>query len=117
MAQDNSQPVVGRTAGQTSPLIIVAVFAALAIGLFLLLNSRRVHVQGASLVTPMSGQSAAAGGAYAGNKVEANMKSTKAWVVRVHMENGDERSIEMDRDPGLISGDLVRVSGNSISRR
>ena len=59
----------------------------------------------------------AAGGAYAGNKVEANMKSTKAWVVRVHMENGDERSIEMDRDPGLISGDLVRVSGNSISRR
>jgi outer membrane lipoprotein SlyB len=59
----------------------------------------------------------AAGGAYAGNKVEANMKSAKAWVVRVRMDNGDERSVEMDRDPGLINGDLVRVSGNSISRR
>jgi outer membrane lipoprotein SlyB len=59
----------------------------------------------------------AAGGAYAGNKVEANMKSTKAWVVRVRMDSGDERSIEMDRDPGLINGDLVRVSGNTLSRR
>lgn len=59
----------------------------------------------------------AAGGAYAGNKVEANMKSAKAWAVRVRMDNGDERNIEMDRDPGLISGDLVRVSGSSISRR
>lgn len=59
----------------------------------------------------------AAGGAYAGNKVEANMKSTRAWVVRVRMDNGDERSIEMDRDPGLINGDLVRVSGNTLSRR
>lgn len=59
----------------------------------------------------------AAGGAYAGNKVEANMKSTKVWAVRVRMDNGDERNIEMDRDPGLINGDLVRVSGNSLSRR
>ena len=59
----------------------------------------------------------AAGGAYAGNKVEANMKSAKIWAVRVRMDNGDERNIEMDRDPGLINGDLVRVSGNSISRR
>ena len=59
----------------------------------------------------------AAGGAYAGNKVEANMKSAKIWAVRVRMDNGDERNIEMDRDPGLINGDLVRVSGKSISRR
>jgi len=59
----------------------------------------------------------AAGGAYAGNKVEANMKSARLWAVRVRMDNGDERNIEMDRDPGLISGDLVRVSGSTISRR
>lgn len=59
----------------------------------------------------------AAGGAYAGNKVEANIKSTKAWNVRVRMDNGDERSIDLASDPGLISGDLVRVSGHSISRR
>lgn len=59
----------------------------------------------------------AAGGAYAGHKVEQKVRSTKVWVVNVHFENGDERSFNFESDPGYTTGDAVKQSGNSISRR
>lgn len=59
----------------------------------------------------------AAGGAYAGHKIEENVKSTKIWKVTVRFENGDEKSYDFDHDPGLMAGDPVKKSGESIVRR
>lgn len=59
----------------------------------------------------------AAGGAYAGHKIEQNVNKTKFWKVTVRFENGDEKSFNFDHDPGFIDGDAVRQSGNSIVRR
>jgi outer membrane lipoprotein SlyB len=59
----------------------------------------------------------AAGGAYAGNKIEQKMTSSKSWSVRVRMENGDERVFTFDKDPGFAAGDPVRLSGGSIVPR
>ena len=59
----------------------------------------------------------AAGGAYAGNKVEEKLRSTKFWSVKVRLDSGEERAFEFDHDPGFASGDLVKVSGGSLTRR
>jgi len=59
----------------------------------------------------------AAGGAYAGHKVEGKMKETKVWAVRVKFDSGEQRVIEFDHEPGVKSGDLVKVSGNTIAPR
>lgn len=59
----------------------------------------------------------AAGGAYAGHKVEGKLKSTKFWSVRVLLDSGEERTFEFDHNPGVSSGDLVKVSGGSVTRR
>ena len=59
----------------------------------------------------------AAGGAYAGYKAEEKLRSAKTWSVTVKMDNGEQRVIEFDHEPGVKSGDLVTVSGNTITRR
>ena len=59
----------------------------------------------------------AAGGAYAGHKVEEKLKTTKVWSVKVQLDSGGERSFEFDHDPGLAKGNLVKLSGGSIVRR
>ena len=59
----------------------------------------------------------AAGGAYAGHKIEENVKATKQWSVRVHLDGGEERTFKFDHDPGLAAGDMVKLSGSSIIRR
>ena len=59
----------------------------------------------------------AAGGAYAGNKVEEHVRSSKYWSVHVRLDNGTERTVNFDHDPGLYEGELVTVSGNTINRR
>ncbi|WP_295757008.1 glycine zipper 2TM domain-containing protein [Undibacterium sp.] len=59
----------------------------------------------------------AAGGAYAGNKVEANMKTSKIWVVSVHYDNDSKNTYEFDHDPGYRVGELIRRNGNGIEKR
>lgn len=59
----------------------------------------------------------AAAGAYGGHIAEEKLRATKVWVVRVRLDNGDERSFEFAQDPGFGSGDAVRLSGNSIVHR
>ncbi|GGC75093.1 glycine zipper 2TM domain-containing protein [Undibacterium terreum] len=59
----------------------------------------------------------AAGGAYAGRKVEQKVKSTKVWAVTVQYDNGNKNTFNFDHDPGMASGDRVRNSGDSIVRR
>lgn len=63
----------------------------------------------------------AAGGAYAGHKVEEKMTSSKTWSVSVRFDNGDQRVFSFDKDPGFAAGDAVKAvgssSGTSIVRR
>lgn len=59
----------------------------------------------------------AAGGAYAGKKIEESMRTKHVWVVQARLDGGEERNFEFDQDPGFAVGDLVRLSGDSIVRR
>lgn len=59
----------------------------------------------------------AAGGAYAGHKIEGKMNKVRTWTVTVRFDNGDERAFNFDHDPGMVAGDAVRAAGNSIVRR
>jgi outer membrane lipoprotein SlyB len=58
----------------------------------------------------------AVGGAYAGKKIQEKANSSKIWTVHVQYDNGNRRSFEFERDPGLHSGDHVRNAGASIAR-
>lgn len=59
----------------------------------------------------------AAGGAYAGKKIEERMNTTKVWTVDARFDDGSEASFGFDHDPGFVAGDAVRKSGNGIVRR
>jgi outer membrane lipoprotein SlyB len=57
----------------------------------------------------------AAGGAYAGNAVEKNMKKVTVYEMRIRMNDGSYRSIEQSNP--ISSGTQVYVEGNSIRVR
>lgn len=59
----------------------------------------------------------AAGGAYAGKKIEENVKTVKRWDVSVRFDNGDERMFSFDKDPGFSVGSPILGSGNTIVAR
>ncbi len=59
----------------------------------------------------------AAGGAYAGHKIEGKMNKIKTWAVTVRFDNGEERVFNFDHDPGMSPGDPVKAAGDSIVRR
>jgi len=58
----------------------------------------------------------AVGGAYAGKKIEEKVRTHKVWTVNVQYGDGSRRSFEFNQDPGLIVGDKVRNSGDSVVR-
>ncbi|RTL54204.1 MAG: glycine zipper 2TM domain-containing protein [Rhodocyclaceae bacterium] len=59
----------------------------------------------------------AAGGAYAGHKIEEKVKSSKVWKVSVRFDSGDEKTYSFEKDPGFAAGDLVKAGSGSIVRR
>jgi len=59
----------------------------------------------------------AAGGAYAGHKIEGKMNKVRTWAVSVRVDNGDERVFNFNKDPGMAAGDPVKAAGSSIVRR
>lgn len=58
----------------------------------------------------------AAGGAYAGKKVQENMNASQVWQVSVSYANGGSAKFDFAQDPGLKVGDNVKKSGNSVVR-
>ncbi len=58
----------------------------------------------------------AAGGAYAGHKIEEKMRATNYWQVTIRHANCDQRSFTYDHNPNLNVGDSVKVSGNNLTR-
>jgi len=69
--------------------------------------------QGKSLATVV----AAVGGAVAGNKIEQNMHKTRSINVNVRMDDGTNRTVRMDTDPGLLAGDKVKIVDGVLARR
>ena len=59
----------------------------------------------------------AAGGAYAGHKIEGSMKKVKTWEVSVRFDSGEQKVYTFDHDPGMTIGDPVQAVGTSIVRR
>ncbi len=59
----------------------------------------------------------AAGGAYAGKKVEEKVNATKVWTVHVQYDNGEKAQFNFDKDPGMKAGDKVKNNGKSIARQ
>ena len=59
----------------------------------------------------------AAGGAYAGKKVEEHARSSKQWTVNVEYEDGKRDSYTFAEDPGMSKGDQVKRANGSIVRR
>ena len=58
----------------------------------------------------------AAGGAYAGKKIEENVNSRKLWTVSVRYNDGTSAEFDYEQDPGFKAGDAVRKSGNVLVR-
>ncbi|MDD5030405.1 MAG: glycine zipper 2TM domain-containing protein [Rhodoferax sp.] len=59
----------------------------------------------------------AAGGAYAGKKVQENMNTKQVWQVSVKYPDGHSATFDFAGDPGLKAGDAVRNSDNTVVRR
>ena len=56
----------------------------------------------------------AAGGAYAGKKIQENMNTSKVWTVSVTYTNGQTANFDFAQDPGLVVGDAVKNSNNTV---
>ena len=56
----------------------------------------------------------AAGGAFAGNAIEKNARTTKSYEVGVLMEDGSRRTVTLASAPTWRAGDHVRVVNGSI---
>ena len=59
----------------------------------------------------------AAGGAYVGNEVEKNKKSTTTYQVIVKMEDGATRYFDYDTPTSFHVGDKVRISDHKLVKR
>jgi outer membrane lipoprotein SlyB len=58
----------------------------------------------------------AAGGAYAGNQVEKNVKKVAHYDISVRMDDGTLRTVGYDVEPGFRTGDKVRFVDGRMTR-
>jgi len=59
----------------------------------------------------------AAGGAFAGDAIEKNLKKHTAWRVTVRLDDGTVRTLSQKAQPPFAVGDRVRiVNGSAIER-
>jgi len=56
----------------------------------------------------------AAGGVYAGKKIQENMNATKVWTVSVKYSDDHVAKFNFAHDPGLPVGTAVKNSGNTV---
>lgn len=75
------------------------------------------HQVGGGMGKDLATVAGAAGGAYAGKRIEENVKSHNVWTVNVQYQDGRKHSFSFEQDPGFRTGDAVRNSGNSIVRQ
>jgi outer membrane lipoprotein SlyB len=58
----------------------------------------------------------AAGGAYAGHQVEKNVKKVVTYDISVRMDDGTQRTVNYDVEPGFRTGDKVRFVDGRLTR-
>jgi outer membrane lipoprotein SlyB len=100
--------VLGEKAGESSAVGLIAGGVAGA-----LLGNQVGSGHGRQLATVAG----AAGGAYAGKKIEENAKSAKVWTVNVKYDDGRQASFNFDHDPQMLSGDRVEHVNGTVVRR
>ncbi|NYE62373.1 uncharacterized protein YcfJ [Duganella sp. 1224] len=100
--------VLGEKAGESSAVGLIAGGVAGA-----LLGNQVGSGHGRQLATVAG----AAGGAYAGKKIEENAKSKKIWTVNVKYDDGRQAAFTFDHDPQMLSGDRVEHVNGTIVRR
>jgi len=59
----------------------------------------------------------AAGGAFAGNEIEKNVKKRYAYRITVRMEDGTFRTVSQSQPPAVGVGDKVRVADGFVAVR
>jgi len=59
----------------------------------------------------------AAGGAFAGNEIEKNVKKRYAYRITVRMEDGTFRTVSQSQPPAVGVGDKVRVADGVVAVR
>ena len=58
----------------------------------------------------------AAGGAYAGHQVEKNVKKGTRYDISVRMDDGTQRTVSYDVEPGFRTGDKVKLVDGKLLR-
>ncbi len=56
------------------------------------------------------------GGAYAGNKIEKNVKKVKSYNIVVKMNSGEERTFSQTSAPDMARGDRVKIENDVVVR-
>lgn len=74
------------------------------------------HQVGGGLGKDLATIAGAAGGAYAGKKIQENMNTSKVWTVTVQYTDGHSANLTFEQDPGLAVGTQVKNSGNTVVR-
>lgn len=74
------------------------------------------HQVGGGFGKDLATVAGAAGGAYAGQKIQAQMGAHKTWTVVVRRDDGREDRVHFNTDPGLAVGDRVRRQANTLVR-
>lgn len=74
------------------------------------------HQVGGGLGKDLATVAGAAGGAYAGKKIQENMNAKNVWTVSVQYPDGNTRKFDFAQDPGLAVGTAVKNSGNTVVR-
>lgn len=74
------------------------------------------HQVGGGFGKDLATVAGAAGGAYAGKKVQENMNAKKVWAVTVKYADGHSARFDFANDPGFKAGDEVKNSGKTIVR-
>lgn len=59
----------------------------------------------------------AAGGAYAGNAIEKNMKKHTVWRVAVRLDDGTLRTLQLGAQPPFAAGERVRIINGAALER
>jgi len=74
------------------------------------------HQVGGGFGKDLATVAGAAGGAYAGKKIQENMNSSQVWRVTVSYTNGGSAHFDFASNPGFKVGDPVKKSGNTVVR-
>jgi outer membrane lipoprotein SlyB len=72
------------------------------------------HQVGGGFGKDLATVAGAAGGAYAGKKIQENMNASKVWRVSVKYTDGHSANFDFAQDPGLAVGDAVKNSGKTV---